>query len=260
MWNSIVHIDEQGRVVHVHRKLTPTVGERLVHAAGSSQGLRAVPTPFGAMTGLLCAENSNPLAVFSVAAQSSVLHAALWPNHFSASQPPMPRVILTTSQALAYRCGCYVVNAASTLGREDRERLAYTDEDREWLADASNLGGTCIVDPAGRVLAGPLRDEEGMLVADLDLDVIVAKKAMHDYAGHYNRADVFTLSIAPPPSPIFQAPWLAEAQAAPAPPAEPAGEPEAAEPPAGDEGRTNGAHPVEGGRAPLVGDQRPSDQ
>jgi nitrilase len=223
MWNSIVHVAPDGRVAHVHRKLTPTVGERLVHSGGSGAGLQAVQTEFGAMTGLLCAENSNPLAVFSVAAQSSVLHAALWPNHFSASQPPMPRIILTTSQALAYRCGCFVLNAASTLAREDRERIAYTDEDRRWLAEASNLGGSCIVDPAGRLLAGPLGDEEGLLVADLELDAIIAKKALHDYAGHYNRADVFTLAIADAPSPIFEAPWLAPAEpSVAAPPDEPA--------------------------------------
>lgn len=217
MWNSIVHIAEDGGVAHVHRKLTPTVGERLVHSAGSGAGLRAVEAPFGATTGLLCAENSNPLAVFSVAAQSSVLHAALWPNHFSASQPPMPRVILTTSQALAYRCGCFVLNAAATLGGGDRERIAYTDEDRRWLAEASNLGGSCIVDPSGRVVAGPLGDEEGVLVTDLDLDAIIPKKALHDFAGHYNRADVFTLTVADAPSPIFVAPWTDEV----APPAEP---------------------------------------
>jgi aliphatic nitrilase len=208
MWNSTLYISSEGTIEHVRRKLTPTVGERLVHHLGYGDGLRAVDTPFGPVTSLLCAENSNPLALFSVAAQSSVLHVAQWPNHFSPSQPLMPQVILTASRAAAYRCGCFVLNAASTLGREERGRIATADSDLAWLADASNLGGSCIVSPSGDVVAGPLLDQEDLLVADLDLDVIIAKKALHDYAGHYNRSDVFTLSVAEPPRPILSAPWL----------------------------------------------------
>jgi nitrilase len=216
MWNSTLYISPEGRIEHVRRKLTPTVGERLVHHSGYGDGLRAADTPFGPVTSLLCAENSNPLALFSVAAQSSVLHVAQWPNHFSPSQPLMPQVILTASRALAYRCGCFVLNAASTLGAEEREQIAASSSDLAWLADPANLGGSCIVSPSGEIVAGPLADEEDLLVADIDLDVIIAKKTLHDYAGHYNRADVFTLSVAEPPSAIFSAPWLdgAEAEAA----------------------------------------------
>jgi aliphatic nitrilase len=191
----------------VRRKLTPTVGERLVHAGGYGDGLRAVATPSGPVTSLLCAENSNPLDLISVAAQSSLIHVAQWPNHFSPTQPLMPQVILTASRALAYRCGCFVLNAASTLTDAERPRIARMDEDMAWISDPANLGGSCIVDPSGRILAGPLADEEDVLVADLDLDEIVAKKTIHDYAGHYNRADVFTLTVAGPPAPILAAPW-----------------------------------------------------
>jgi aliphatic nitrilase len=208
MWNSTLYISPEGKIEHVRRKLTPTVGERFVHTGGYGDGLRLVDTPFGSMSSLLCAENSNPLAIFSIAAQSSVLHVAQWPNHFSPTQPLMPQVILTASRALAYRCGCFVLNAASTLGDEERRRIAKTDEDLAWISDPANLGGSCIVGASGQILAGPLTDEEDILVADLELDEIIAKKTIHDYAGHYNRADVFTLSVAEPPPEIFEAPWL----------------------------------------------------
>jgi aliphatic nitrilase len=219
MFNSTITFSPDGRIAHVRRKLTPTVGERLVHAGGYGDGLRAVATPSGPITSLLCAENSNPLALFSVAAQSPMIHVAQWPNHFSPTQPLMPQVILTSSRALAYRCGCFVLNAASTLGDAERHRIARTDEDLAWLSDPANLGGSCIVDPSGQILAGPLADEEDVLIADLDLDVIVAKKTIHDYAGHYNRADVFTLTIAGPPAPILDAPWTRDRDASAAAPA-----------------------------------------
>jgi aliphatic nitrilase len=213
MWNSTLYISPDGKIEHVRRKLTPTVGERFVHTGGDGDGLRLVGTEFGALSSLLCAENSNPLAVFSVAAQSAVVHVAQWPNHFSPTQPLMPQVILTSSRALAYRCGCFVLNAASTLAGPERGRIARTDEDLAWISDPRNLGGSCIVGASGDVLAGPLADEEEILVADLRLDDVIAKKAIHDYAGHYNRSDVFTLSVHESQGPIFDAPWLKQDEA-----------------------------------------------
>lgn len=57
-------------------------------------------------------------------------------------------------------------------------------------------------------MAAPAGAEETILLADLDLDLLVGKWVIHDYAGHYNRSDLLPLSIAPPPSPLFQPPWL----------------------------------------------------
>lgn len=62
--------------------------------------------------------------------------------------------------------------------------------------------------PDGSMLAGPAGAEETILTADLDLDALVAERIIHDYAGHYNRADILELVIRPNPGPIFEAPWL----------------------------------------------------
>ncbi|HLY13294.1 MAG TPA: nitrilase-related carbon-nitrogen hydrolase, partial [Candidatus Limnocylindrales bacterium] len=56
-------------------------------------------------------------------------------------------------------------------------------------------GGSCIVDPFGQVLAGPARDGETVLVADLDLDQIVRGKFDLDITGHYARPDIFRLLV-----------------------------------------------------------------
>lgn len=208
LWNSAVHFAPDGSIAAVHRKLTPTVGERLVHTGGDGAGLIAPRARFGPISSLICAENSNPLLTFSASAQYSVLHAALWPNHFSPTQPRMRDVILNSSRAIAYQGGCYVLNAAGTLQRSDVDRIARSEEDAAWLSEDANLGGSCIVSPSGEVLAGQAGAEETILVADLDLDVLIGKRAIHDFAGHYNRSDILSLTIAAPPTPILQAPWM----------------------------------------------------
>ena len=56
-------------------------------------------------------------------------------------------------------------------------------------------GGSVIVSPQSEALAGPLRDKEGVLVADLDLGEIARGKFDLDVAGHYARPDVFSLTV-----------------------------------------------------------------
>lgn len=207
MWNSALHISPDGRIAANHRKISPTVGERLVHTGGGSEGLELPRARFGAVSSLLCAENSNPLLVFSVVAQYSLVHTALWPNHFSPTQPRMRDVIMTASRAIAYQGGCYVLNAAGTLDQQTLERIARDDDDRAWLSDPANLGGSCIVAPGGELLAGQAGAEETILTAELDLDIAVGKRSIHDYAGHYNRADLLGLVVHESPQQLFQTPW-----------------------------------------------------
>lgn len=165
---------------------------------------------FGPIDSLICAENSNPLMTFASSAQYAVIHAALWPNHFSPTQPRMGDVIVNASRSVAYQGGNYVLSAAGTIDDAAAERIAKTDEDLAWLQDGANLGGSCIVAPTGEILAGSAGPEETILVTDLDLDLLVGKRMIHDYAGHYNRSDVFTLTIESSSDPILQAPWLAQ--------------------------------------------------
>lgn len=207
LWNSALHIAPDGRIAANHRKISPTVGERLVHTGGGSEGLELPRASFGAVSSLICAENSNPLLVFSTVAQYSVVHAALWPNHFSPTQPRMRDVILNASRAIAYQGGCFVLNAAGTLDAATMSRIARDDADLAWLRDEGNLGGSCIIAPGGELLAGQAGAEETILVAELDLDVAVAKRSIHDFAGHYNRADLLGLVVHPTAHTLFEAPW-----------------------------------------------------
>jgi hypothetical protein len=53
---------------------------------------------------------------------------------------------------------------------------------------------SCIIDPQGRVIAGPLEGEE-ILIADCYEERILLAKAECDVAGHYSRPDVFQLRV-----------------------------------------------------------------
>jgi len=81
------------------------------------------------------------------------------------------------------------------MGVEIPERFGFKElypEGREWV----NQGNSCIIDPMGKVLAGPAKGTQDILYADLDLDLIPAAKRMFDAAGHYARPDVFRFEVA----------------------------------------------------------------
>jgi nitrilase len=63
------------------------------------------------------------------------------------------------------------------------------------LPDIICRGGSAIISPLGKVLAGPLWDKEDMLIADLNLSLIARSKFDFDVVGHYARPDVFQLMV-----------------------------------------------------------------
>ena len=78
-------------------------------------------------------------------------------------------------------------------------------------------GGSAIVGPLGRLLAGPLYDQEGTLFADLDLGEIPRSRFDFDVVGHYARPDVFHLTVNQNPSVPVTYASDAETQDAPTP-------------------------------------------
>jgi nitrilase len=68
-------------------------------------------------------------------------------------------------------------------------------EEIENLPNIMCRGGSAIISPFGKVLAGPLYDREDILFAELDLSEVVKSKFDLDVTGHYARNDIFQLSI-----------------------------------------------------------------
>lgn len=192
MWNSQLFISREGDVVGVHQKLVPTIGERLVHAPGSGNGMRAFDMGVGRVGGLICGENSNPLAISKLLLDQTRVLVASWPNYFVPEWGSnMSETSIIAGRANAYMMKCFVINVCGTISRQDAEEMADTDGHRGYLAEPSNLGGSSIIGPSGEVLAGPAGPGDEIIFADADLEDIVSAKLVHDFSGHYQRFDVF---------------------------------------------------------------------
>jgi nitrilase len=195
MYNTQLFIDRTGELLGKHQKMVPTNGERLVHTGGQGSTMRAYHTHFGAISGMLCGENSNPLASFALSVYYPVVHVAGWPAHFNSSYV-MQESILIATRGLAYQLKTFVINSCAVVTDELIDSYALTAEDRDYLNKCKGLGGASIIGPKGQILA-EMKPGEGILYCDVDLQDVIIPKLIHDVAGHYNRPDVFQVAIAP---------------------------------------------------------------
>ena len=189
LYNSLLFIDEKGSLLGKHRKLIPTGGERLIWAQGDGSTLISYDTSVGKLAGLICWENYMPLArnaIYESGAQ--ILVSPTWDKS--------PNWLLSM-QHIAREGGLFVISTCMALKMDDipeeYEFKTRYPEGREWI----NVGNSCIVAPNGRILAGPLEAEEGILYADIDLSDIIKAKRMFDAVGHYARPDVFNFQVKP---------------------------------------------------------------
>jgi aliphatic nitrilase len=153
----------------------------------------AVETDFGPMSGLICGENSNPLAVFALTAALTRVHVMSWPNHVRTSGEPLRNRVRHDSLAFAQMSKAYVISACGTVDERMIELLELSRADEELIRNPDICGGSTIVGPDGRVLAGPLGAEEAILYADLDLGA--AESLRDELEGH--RPDVFEVRVNP---------------------------------------------------------------
>jgi nitrilase len=196
LYNTQLFINSSGELTGKHQKLVATATERLVHASGQADAQQVFDSDLGPISALICGENSNPLAAAVVSASYSRVHVASWPNNFSPSSAGMPENSLLASRNIAYSCGTYVISSCTVNSEEMIADLAATEADEVFLRDPAKTGGSCIINPAGQVIAGPLPgDEEGILYTDADFDACIRARFLHDFAGHYNRPDIYQLLV-----------------------------------------------------------------
>jgi nitrilase len=62
-------------------------------------------------------------------------------------------------------------------------------------------GGSAIISPLGQLLAGPVFNEDAILLAEIDLGEIARAKYDFDVVGHYARPDIFQLHVNEKPAP-----------------------------------------------------------
>jgi len=179
LWNALVYLGPDG-VLGKHRKLMPTVHERLFHAVGAGDDLQVHDTPLARVGGLICWENLMPLARYAIYRGG--------PQIYVAPTADDSESWLGSMRHIASEAGAFVVSAPQYI-----PAAAFPDDFPVALPAGKEVfgnGGAVIVDPNGDVAAGPLYGEEGMVVHDCDLSVALKAKRTFDVTGHYGREDV----------------------------------------------------------------------
>jgi nitrilase len=189
LYNSLLFFGPEGRLINHHRKLVPTYSERLVWGQGDSSGLRCVKIHGTNIGGLICWEHWMPMARQHMHNMGEEVHVAVWPTAHEMHQ--------IASRHYAFEGRCFVLAAgqimrASSLpaGLKPFEQLA-----PETLV---GRGGSAIIAPDGRYIAGPTFDDETILYATVDLREIDRESMTLDVSGHYSRPDVFQFKVVRP--------------------------------------------------------------
>lgn len=191
-------IGADGALLACRRKLRATYVERAIFGDGDGSDLQVHHTPVGRLGALSCWENIQPLVKAAMFSQHEQVHVASWPNMVPAAAAPgyalSAEVNMAASQVYALEGQCYVLASSQVL---DREFLARQNEmcGRE-LPLSPGGGSSMIFGPDGRPLSDYLPPEqEGIVTAQIDLDLITFSKALADPVGHYARPDVLRLDF-----------------------------------------------------------------
>jgi predicted amidohydrolase len=188
LYNAMVVISPDGRLLNHHRKLVPTHTERMVWGNGDAEGLQAVEVPVGRVGGLVCWEHWMPLARQAMHESGEDIHVALW--------PAVPDRHQVASRHYAFEGRCFVLAAGSVMraGRLPAELTAAPSRVRS-PDDLVLRGGSAIIGPDGEYVVPPLWDDAGLVVADLDLARVRRESMTLDVSGHYSRGDCLELTV-----------------------------------------------------------------
>ncbi len=187
LYCTTLYFGPEGELLGKHRKLKPTGTERLIWGEGDGTTLTVVDTPYGRLGGLICWENYMPLARAAMYREGVRLYVAPTADSREAWQSTMKHVALEGR--------CYVFGCNQFVAKQNYPQDLEYYHELESAPEVMCRGGSCIVDPYGEYVAGPLFDEEGVLQAEIDLDALTRSALDFDPAGHYTRPDVFRLQV-----------------------------------------------------------------
>jgi nitrilase len=186
LYCSVLFFAADGTLLGKHRKLMPTAAERLVWGFGDGSTMPVFDTPFGRLGAVICWENYMPLLRMHMYAQHIQIYCAPTADD--------RETWFATMRHIALEGRCFVLGCNQFARRGDYPS-AYPAIQGDDPDAVMSRGGSCIIDPLGRVLAGPVHDRATILTADLDLDEIARGKFDFDVVGHYARPDVFRLVV-----------------------------------------------------------------
>ncbi len=191
MYNSQLFISANGTVRGTHRKLVPTHAERILWGRGDGSTLHVLPTQVGRVGALICWEHWMPLARFAMHSKGEQIHVAAWPDARDNEH--------LASRHYAFEGRCYVICVGAFMRPSDIPAEIELDA-AIWTAggfdsDPILLGGSGVIGPDGEWIAGPVSGSETIVYAEIDLSRIVEEQQSLDTTGHYNRPDVFQLTV-----------------------------------------------------------------
>jgi len=199
LYNTLLFVGRDGKILGRHRKLMPTHSERAYWGMGDAADIRVFDLDIGTVGGLICYEHHMTLLRAAMAIKGEEIHCAVWPGwwkvekHLGGKSPAPGAETCDIEPAIreyAIENQVFVVSSSWLLKPEDvpadlRDVMRYN------LA----VGGSCIVNPSGLYLKGPVFNEEGIVWADIDAEERRLAKAYFDCLGHYARFDLLSLHI-----------------------------------------------------------------
>ena len=191
LYNALLTFTPDGTLANHHRKLMPTLSERLVWGAGDTNGLRAVETSAGRVGGMVCWEHWMPLARQTMHDSGEDVHVAAWPTVHEMHQ--------VASRHYAFEGRCFVLASGSLMRTSalPHDLEVHPGHAGEWAL----RGGSMIAGPDGHVVTGPIFEREEVLIAELDLERVKEESMTLDVSGHYARTDCFDFRAVRRPRP-----------------------------------------------------------
>ncbi|TLP79207.1 carbon-nitrogen hydrolase family protein [Maribacter sp. ACAM166] len=178
---SMLYISPTDGLLGVHRKIKPTGSERIIWSEDNGESLVTFKTKIGKIGGLICWENYMPLARMAMYKQGVEIYIAPTADAREEWTSTMKHI------ALEGRCFVLGCNQFFEKSMYPKKYQHLVEEESEQMC----RGGSVIVSPLGKLIAGPLYDKAGGLIAELDLDELVSAKLDFDVIGHYSRNDIF---------------------------------------------------------------------
>lgn len=181
LYCTLIYFTPDGKLAGKHRKIKPTAMERIIWGEGKGSDLKVIDTKTGKIGGLICWENYMPEARMELYKQNIEIYLAPTADNRDTWQSTMIHI--------AGEGRCYVLGCNQFVTKE-----MYPADLQEQLQDQPEImsrGGSVIVSPQGKVLAGPLFDTEGILYTDLTEAELIKSKFDFDVNGHYSRPDIF---------------------------------------------------------------------
>jgi len=185
---TLLAIDPVAGVCGVHRKLVPTFEERLVWGNGDGHGLQVHQVGGARVGGLCCWENWMPLARHALYAQAPDLHVSVWPGSTRLTGD-ITRFVALEGRVYSLAVGALIDYADVPAGFPLRDEILAGGQISPYD------GGSAIAGPDGRWIVEPVKDEERLVIADIDPTTVRGARQVFDPTGHYSRPDVFQVTV-----------------------------------------------------------------